>query len=306
MEKYIKKQLTESYNGELNRLFAEWKAFYPDEADADYFCEDGLVIKYKDENSGYDINEQWRKSPRKIMFLLKDCPDGWGYDARRLLVGCAGNEKSLENAADTRNVKGGFFKNIAKILYGLSYMTEENKGKELNDAALNKKKYTDAFNEIPFAYVECKKMAGGKTCSAGSLKSAISRDNEFLCREIDILKPNIIVCCDNSGSIFNNVVENYFKGLIPDEDSRWDYEYELEDGAKCGFRCKLYYYKEEGVLLFNSYHPSARAGWKIYEKVLSPFRQFFERYKTFDVVSGKSPDKDSRNPHFPKRSLSLL
>ena len=77
MEEYIKKQLNESYNDELNRLFAEWKASYPADADADsYFCEDGLVVKYKDENSGYDINEQWEKSPRKIMFLLKDCPDG--------------------------------------------------------------------------------------------------------------------------------------------------------------------------------------------------------------------------------------
>lgn len=292
MEEYILKQLNESYNGKLNRLFAEWKASYPDEADADsYFCEDGLVIKYKDENSGYDINEQWEKSPRKIMFLLKDCPDGWGYDARRLLVGYPDNEKSLENAADTRNVKGGFFKNIAQILYGLSYMTEDNKGQELTDAALDKRKYTWALNEIPFAYVECKKLAGGKTCSAGSLNSAISRDNGFLCREIDILKPNIIVCCDNVGSIFNNVVENYFNGSKPEDDARWDYKYATDDGSWCGFNCKLYYYKEEGVLLFNSYHPSARVGWKIYEKVFSPFRQFFAKYKTFDVVSGNDSAK---------------
>ena len=171
-------------------------------------------------------------------------------------------------------------------------MTEENKGKELTDAALDKRKYAWALNEIPFAYVECKKMAGGKTCCADSLNSAISRDNEFLCREIDILKPKIIVCCDNSGSIFNNVAENYFKGLIPNDDCRWNYEYRTEDGKGCGFNCKLYYYKEEGVLLFNSYHPSARAGWKIYEKVFSPFRQFFEKYKTFDVVSGQSSNKD--------------
>ena len=130
IKEYIKKQLTKSYNGELNKLFEEWKASYPAEADPDsYFCEDGLVVKYKDADSGYDINEQWEKSQRKIMFIVKDCPDGWGYDARRLLIGYEGHKQTQINAADVREVKGGFFKNIARILYGLYYMTEENKGK---------------------------------------------------------------------------------------------------------------------------------------------------------------------------------
>ena len=107
MEEYIKKQLNESYNDELNRLFAEWKASYPADADADsYFCEDGLVVKYKDENSGYDINEQWEKSPRKIMFLLKDCPDEWRYDTRRLLVGYERTARGHLVSA-TQNKSGG-------------------------------------------------------------------------------------------------------------------------------------------------------------------------------------------------------
>ena len=174
MEEYIKKQLSESYNSELNKLFEEWKASYPAEADPDsYFCEDGLVVKYKDADSGYDINEQWEKSQRKIMFIVKDCPDGWGYDARRLLVGYEGHEQAQINAADVREVKGGFFKNIAHILYGLYYMTEENKGKELTDAALDKEKYTEALNEIPFAYVESKKIAGTASCSSGVLAKTL-------------------------------------------------------------------------------------------------------------------------------------
>ena len=293
MKEYIKKQLTKSYNGELNKLFEEWKASYPAEADPDsYFCEDGLVVKYKDADSGYDINEQWEKSQRKIMFIVKDCPDGWGYDARRLLIGYEGHEQTQINAADVREVKGGFFKNIAHILYGLYYMTEENKGKELTDAALDKEKYTEALNEIPFAYVESKKIAGTASCSSGVLAKTLEKDGQFLEKEISILKPNIIVCCDNEGVIFDNVVKNFFKGLVPDDDSKWEYEYEL-DGKGCGFNCKLYYYEDQGVLLFNSYHPTplVKDGWKIYEKVFSPFRQFFAKYKTFDVVSRKDSSK---------------
>ena len=56
MEQYIEKQLNEGYNAALNKLFNEWLASY--EADERHlFCKDGLVVKYKEENSGYDINK---------------------------------------------------------------------------------------------------------------------------------------------------------------------------------------------------------------------------------------------------------
>ena len=128
MEQYIKKQLNEGYNADLNKLFDEWVKSY--EADKRHlFCQDGLIIKYKDEYSGYDINEKWRDAERKIMFIVKDCPDKWGYDTRRLMTGYEDNEESQKNALKTRILKGrtGYFKNIARILYGLYYMTENNK-----------------------------------------------------------------------------------------------------------------------------------------------------------------------------------
>ena len=288
MEQHVKKQLNSGYNADLNKLFEEWKASY-EAKEQHLFCEDGLIVKYKDENSGYDINKKWHDAERKIMFIVKDCPDKWGYDVRRLLTGYEGNEKSQENALKTRTLQGRtcYFKNIARMLYGLWHMTEDNIGKELKDQIHNDTTVIQAFNDIPFAYVEGKKMAGGKRCSPAGLRKALNRDGAFLAREIDILQPNIIVCCDQNGDIFNSVVKNYFQDRMPCEDAKWDYAYELEDGSQCDFRCKLYYYKEDGVLLFQSYHPSGlgKTEWKIYEEVLSPFRQFFARYKTFDVVS---------------------
>lgn len=288
MEQYVGKQLNEGYNATLNNLFEEWKASYGAD-EVHLFCEDGLVVKHKEENSGYDINEKWREAERKIMFIVKDCPDGWGYDTRRLLVGNDDNEKSQENAFKTRNLKGrtGYFKNIARLLYCLWYMTDDNKGKKLIDQAYNDVSIIQAFNDIPFAYVEAKKLAGGKSCSPADLRKTLERDGVFLAKEIGILKPNIIVCCDQNGDIFNSVVKNCFQGRLPDEDARWDYVYEFEDGNKGDFKCKLYCYKEEGALLFQSYHPTrlGKAEWKIYEKVLSPFRRFFDSYSTFDVIS---------------------
>ncbi len=292
MEQFISKQLNESLNGELNNLFERWKDSYQDENINDKFCLDGLVVKYKNEESGYDINQKWLESKRKIMFILKDCPDGWSYDARRLLVGSQNDDKSLKNAIKTRNLKGrtGFFKNIALLLYGLYNLTEENKGKEeIKDikSVGNRNKIIEAFNEIPFAYVESKKVAGTCQCPPSLLNKTLENDGKFLAEEIGILKPNIIVCFDGNGDIFNNVVKNYFNGLIPDDECRWDYEYVTDKGVDCKFRCRLYYYLKEHVLLFDSYHPTrlGKEEWKIYEKVISPFRQFFHKYKTFDVIS---------------------
>lgn len=288
MEQYIEKQLNEGYNADLNKLFDEWLASY--EADERHlFCKDGLVVKYKEENSGYDINEKWHEAERKIMFIVKDCPDRWEHDTRRLLVGYENDEKSQRNALKTRNLKGrtGHFKNIARMLYGLWNMTENNKGEELNEQAKSDDAIIRAFNDIPFAYVEAKKLAGGKGCTPARLRKALERDGEFLSREINILRPNIIVCCDSNGDVFNSVVKNYFQGQVPCVDDQWDYVYELEDGRKCNFGCKLYYYKKKGVLLFQSYHPTrlGKPEWQIYERVLSPFRRFFSKYKDFDVVS---------------------
>lgn len=261
MEQFISKQLNESLNGELNNLFERWKDSYQDENINDKFCLDGLVVKYKNEESGYDINQKWLESKRKIMFILKDCPDGWSYDARRLLVGSQNDDKSLKNAIKTRNLKGrtGFFKNIALLLYGLYNLTEENKGKEeIKDikSVGNRNKIIEAFNEIPFAYVESKKVAGTCQCPPSLLNKTLENDGKFLAEEIGILKPNIIVCFDGNGDIFNNVVKNYFNGLIPDDECRWDYEYVTDKGVDCKFRCRLYYYLKENVLLFDSYHPT--------------------------------------------------
>lgn len=289
MKEYYKNQLETGYNGKLNELFKEWIASYPEEVKAeDRFCQDGLVVKYKDEASGYDINNEWEKSERRIMFLLKDCPDGEAYDTRSLLVGYEDNGKSLINAENTRNLKSphksrrgdtGFFKNIAFLLHGLynypsgnyyDFATIKNNFKEL------KGEFIETFNNVPFAYIESKKLAGDTYCPAKDLKTALAMDCDFLSKEIKILKPNIIVCCDGEGNLFNQVAESCFQG---NPDDKWDGKY-AGDGSKGDFNCRLFYYKKESIVLIDSFHPTSlgKEGWKIYEKVMAPFRHFIEKY----------------------------
>ena len=279
-----------NYNSELDRLFGEWVASYPQEENATgRFCKDGLVFK---NDSNHDINLAWSGAERRIMFLLKDCPDGSGYDVRELLTKGPNAEKIRELKSPRSTGRGGtgFYKNMGLLLHGLHTLSEENRG-EINYGNQakpgNKKALIDTFNNVPFAIVESKKLAGQPTCPTSVLNAALETDSKFLAKEIDILEPNIIVCCDASGSIFDTVVRCCFGGNVPDREHQWVYQYPDSD-----FECKLYYYESRGILLFNSFHLTSRGkeAWKIYEAVISPFRQFFARYKTFNVV-----DKNGNN-----------
>ena len=223
--------------------------------------------------------------------LLKDCPDGWGYDVRELLTKGPNAEKirALKSPRATGNGDTGFYKNMGLLLHGLYTLTEENKGKGEIKVCNDQTRQTliDTFNNVPFAIIEGKKLAGKSTCPPEVLKNTFKTDGKFLAQEIDILNPNIIVCCDYSGTIFDNVVRHCFDGVVPDNEHQWVYQYPDSD-----FECKLYYYESRGILLFNSFHLTSRGkeAWKIYEAVISPFRQFFARYKTFNVV-----DKNRNN-----------
>lgn len=68
----MKKDIT--YNERLDKLFEKWKSSY-DEADIERFCEDGIMLKSDD---SIDVNSEWEDVSRRVMFMLKDCPDGGG------------------------------------------------------------------------------------------------------------------------------------------------------------------------------------------------------------------------------------
>lgn len=257
------------YNKQLDeQLFNRWIEV----ADKGKFCKDGLMLKY-----GYPpefVDEQWEKVSRRVLFLVKDNPDGWGHDTRRWLIDGAEAEH-CRNLKDGRVGRSGFIPNIAKILYGLLNVAKDN---PVANSQVEQEfdKVRECFNTIPFAFVEAKKIAGKKSVSRTAMKEAIEQDKAFLKEELDILRPNIIVCCDAGDTQFKYITQYYLSDRKP-------IKHEALYGKE-SFSCCLWYYPSETpkdrIAVVKSYHPTTRgkAKWAIYERVISPFRWLLEHY----------------------------
>ena len=253
MEKYT------NYNEQLNTLFEQWKMNY-DEADKDKFCKDGLMLTPDNPNPNNlsYVDELWEKSERRIMFLLKDSPDGGQDDIRRWLV----EHEECRNLTGGRVGRTGFLPNIAMMLYGLMITK---KGYRLGYKEVSETKMDEIkkmWNTTPFALVESKKLAGCPNVKDKEVANAIKQDAAFLKKEMDVLKPNIIVCCGKPQFTF--VTESYLKGKEHEEFGDPSYP----DKRNCG--C-LWYYPKERIAVIKSHHPTNRgkAKWKIYERVIS-------------------------------------
>ena len=255
-----------NYNALLDTLFENWMETL-DEEQKKLFCKDGLIIiPDKKENPEY-VNEKWEHSPRRVMFILKDKNTPDGDDIRRWLI----DEKNGEN---NRNLSGGkdgqtsFLPNIAKMLYGL---LTTGKGNRPNFDSVTKNNMDEVrkfWNSKPFVLIEAKKLAGFSTVSKKEIEYAINRDEIFLKKEIDILKPNIIVCCDADDTQFRFITEKYMNGKKHLEFGDKNYPDSKRPGC-------LWYYPEDQIAVIKSYHPTSRGkgkeNWKVFERVISPF-----------------------------------
>ena len=179
-----------NYNELLNALFKQWEDSY-EQTEKGRFCRDGLLLKA---NPSLNINELWENSPLRVAFLLKDNPDG-GQDIRGWLI-------DEENGSINQNLENDFIKNIALIFYGI---LEASQGQRYGYSEVVKTKMQDViqeWNTKPFALIECKKNAGGSTVSLQEMRNAFNDYGNFISKELDILKPNVLICCDGEDSQF--------------------------------------------------------------------------------------------------------
>lgn len=254
--------MEKSYYVQLDELFGNWIKEYEDKINVSGFCKDGIMLKaYKTEKS---IDTLWDESLRRVMFVLKDknTPDG---DDTRLWFLDRVHGEEVRNLSGGNVGKTGFLPNIARMLYGLTVET-------VGYDQLDMNKVKEAWNTIPFAFMEAKKTAGKSYVTNEEMLAALEKgDGELLMKEIEILNPTIIVCCDAEDSQFDYITKK-FKGMEHDEIITIDYEYPY----KPHFNCHLQYYPTLNKAVIKSYHPT-RAGkagdWVIYERVISPFRQ---------------------------------
>lgn len=255
-----------NYHTDLDRLFEQWIAAGLNNnewqsAGRIIFTRDGILEK----NDLIDVESLWYNMRKRVLFLIKDQPSEWSDDIRLWLKDM--KEDSIENLSrksNNRELKSRFMRNIANVFWGLLNIVEP------TDCVYSKvvQSFDDVkrvFNTIPFALVECKKQGGGASITNSTLKLYLRRYKEFICREIDILRPNIIVCTNN---LIYDFVIDYYHNKYPD--------YPLMMLSEQGHN-SLRFHPKTQALIFNSYHPSARISYeKFYMGIMNHYQAFLQ------------------------------
>ena len=266
---------------ELETLFKEWK-----DRLGTHFTKDGVM--YRNGKTNEQVEQEWMASPIRVAFLLKDQNQGkngtWDEDINLWLKDVDWNASAKAN----RNIKGRFWKNIAYILWGL-VKADNNDDMCFSKTEEHHNEVKDFFNSQPFALIECKKEPGVGSLDNSILRHHLDTYGDLLKKEIDILHPNIIVCCGGSSEIFNFITKTYYKDKDP---IPFGDEYVLENGTDLGFKTQLCYYPDDNVVVIDSYHPTARGkiangrveDWLIFDRVLRPFKSFMNSEYASDFL----------------------
>ena len=243
------------FNKELDKLFIEWENKSKEDG-YNGFCRDGLMLKgevFKG-NEGYwgrsmgNENELWQKSPKRILFLMKD-PNGNPDEDMRSWIG-------RQHASDITN---RFFKNISFWLYGLNDLSNLGCYKSFEDVN-DVEKYSRCFDDVPFAIVNCKKESGGSIIHSETLNFHAFKYGNFLKRELEILNPNIIVCGGGEGAVLSIARKIIYPDLEFVRVNDW-----------------IYYNKENDKVLIDSFHPSSRKSYEeIYDGMMSAYKEHLE------------------------------
>lgn len=243
--------MEKSIEARLEEIFKEWyDEIRKNEGDDKKFTKDGIMF-----NENIPVNEIediWKKSSRRVLFLLKDQNQNdekkWSEDIRYWLRVTEldrdkehnkKSEQTIIRKEKNKNLQYPFIRKLAYLLWGLSKIDKNN---NWYDDEVNKHfdEVKQFFNTQPFALVECKKLPGGGKVKNSEVKRHIKKYGEYLKNEIKVIDPNIIVCMSgNDGHHFliNQLCVNG----------------ELETCSK-----NVHIYRENGkeTLIIFSYHPS--------------------------------------------------
>ena len=224
-----------NYNFQLDILFDNiWERRCPEYT----FVRDGIMRNIPNEN------EAWFHAKRRVAFLLKDKSDSSCDDVRNWLI-----DNDDPNNQKNRNLGNKLFQNIANVLYGLIH----------DECDFNKIENNPHVREcllnVPFAYIECKKEAGGSTLNPKELREYLKKDIELLQMELSILKPNIIVCSAWP-------INEFVKEMFPEEDM-------YIQGNN------LAYCHKTKTLIILGYHPTKPLSYEAH------FYSFMKYYKMF-------------------------
>lgn len=203
---------------ELENLFEEW--IKSDSIFENDFFKDGIVCP-----------EEWEKTQIKILFVLKEVHNK--------------GSRGIYNFLESDDIQNGYkekstmWRKVISLAYGiLNYKTvcfEDIDQKMVKD---NEKLYTDIVKKI--AIMNIKKSGGGSTVDSLYTKQA-KKFGDKIKKEIEIISPDIIVCCNTFYELKKYVFDDEWQDLT-------DERFKIQRSKNC-------------VLIFNNYHPVAW-GWK--------------------------------------------
>ncbi len=167
----------------------------------------------------------WKESAVRILFLLKE-PNG----------------KEGEDYKEWDWAKGSeiFGNTLAYWLEGIMKCSADY-FPQYADLSTRK----DILQKFPLAIMNLKKVAGDSSASWEEIWHYAEQDADFLKRQIQILNPNVIVCCGS-----NDCGDNYRKVISIAEEILFPEKHFDKVNLWCHF-CK-----ESNLLLIDSYHPS--------------------------------------------------
>jgi len=181
---------------QLNALFLKWHSHSSDPEEG--FLTDGIIDEAK-----------WKESKRKVLFLAKEpnkpCD---GHDLRRLW------SKNIWNTPDT-------------WAYGLQNL-ERARIPDYADALVSP---GSAFWSS--AMVNLKKTPGGGKSNSERLRESVAKDWGFIQQELDIISPDVVVCCGT----FAFIRSRLGLAIESNADERW--------------------YRSQDTVWIDYYHPSA-------------------------------------------------
>ena len=216
------------------------------------FCYDGLhVTGEPDKSSGYWTMEPdnrqeklWQEQTIKPLFITKD------YNAGDKKVGIDTRyDTGFDNTTDY--VYHKFYARYLFLLYGITHITSDGSYPSFEEAN-NPDLYLENFHHsTAVVRINAKKTAGGKDCPKQVLCDYVSHDKDYILKQIDIYKPNVIVCCD--GSDYCNTKEsNPIMHLLLKEKYK-DAKLEIFQGENSQF---IYYSPSYNTVIIHEWHVS--------------------------------------------------
>jgi hypothetical protein len=152
---------------EHERLLDEWAAIHPVNA---CFIRDGIINQ-----------ERWDKATIKVLFLLREC-----YDYK--MTGAAGFDLRAE-IRQWKKAHGPTMRTAALWAYGI------HNARGTSVPSLSSISPAVAFDSLlASAIVNIKKSRGVKKSNLADIDTHATNDGQFICRQIDLIAPHLVVC----------------------------------------------------------------------------------------------------------------